>query len=799
MAELVFGIQYASIIALFVECWVVFKNWRERLHSYLFFAGITNLVNNVGYLLELKAHSEEAYLTALKLSYLGRIWIGFALFLFVAELVRVKIPNSIKYLLALIHSAIYVAVLTTEKTGLYYYNMRFVSDGVLPSLRFKAGIVHDFLTGMLVLYISVGMIMLITTWYKEKNDVAKKRLLMVFFAVVTLSVFVLIQMFKLFGLTIVYDVTMLGYPISTFFMFIAIFRYRLLDTETLARDYVIDELSEGIIAVDAKERLIFYNKPALALFPNLKTDSKGVTGMLQRTIDSGKPLSLGERIYTPEKNILYQNEVVSSTIYALVDNTDYYRYMDELKEQKRIADNANKAKSVFLANMSHEIRTPINAVLGMDEMILRESREKDILSYAQDIQTAGRTLLSLINDILDFSKIEEGKMEILPSQYELSFVIGDLANMIKDRAEKKGLHFEIKVNPETPHTLYGDEIRIKQIAVNLLTNAVKYTEQGTVRLEVGFRRHSDEEILLRFQVSDTGIGMKKEDMEKLFSPFSRIEESRNRAIEGTGLGMSIVKQLLGLMDSHLEVKSEYGKGSDFSFEIRQKVIKWDSIGDFTARYEAEAAKREEYHELFQAPDAQVLVVDDTEVNLIVIKNLLKRTRVKIDTVRSGKEAINAAQRKQYDVILIDHMMPEMDGIETLQKLKEETEKPSVYIALTANAVYGAREMYLAAGFADYLSKPVDGRQLEETLKKYLPEEKLVSPKTEEKIEAEEDVLMEEALDSEVVLKYLQKIPELDIDHGITNCDSEEGYLAVLEVFHETAEQEADAIEKLYEG
>ena len=289
--------------------------------------------------------------------------------------------------------------------------------------------------------------------------------------------------------------------------------------------------------------------------------------------------------------------------------------------------------------MSHEIRTPINAVLGMDEMILRESTETPIRTYAANIMSAGKTLLSLINDILDLSKVEEGKMEIIPVQYDLSSLINDLVNMTRDRAIKKGLKFNINVDRHIPRLLTGDEIRIRQCVMNLLTNAVKYTETGEVTLTISFttgENTASGHILLDFKVEDTGIGMKAEDMEKLFSPYKRIEEKRNRAIEGTGLGMSITRQLLELMGSALKVKSEYGKGSEFSFAIDQEVVKWEEIGDVAARFGELSDRGYEYHELFHAPEARILVVDDTEMNLTVMQSLLKKTRIKIDTALSGR-------------------------------------------------------------------------------------------------------------------------------------------------------------------
>ena len=396
----------------------------------------------------------------------------------------------------------------------------------------------------------------------------------------------------------------------------------------------------------------------------------------------------------------------------------------DLMRYAQAAQRASEAKSSFLANMSHEIRTPINAILGMDEMILRESGERATLSYAGDIQAAGRTLLSLINDILDLSKVEEGKMEIIPVQYELGSLINDLVNMTRQRAESKGLRFKVHVDEHIPHLLVGDEIRIRQCVLNLLSNAVKYTEKGTVTLEVGYSRLNDKCILLSFRVSDTGIGMKQQDMDKLFAPFSRIEEERNRAIEGTGLGMSITKQLLALMGTWLEVKSEYGKGSTFAFSVNQPVVAWDELGAFAER--VGGTQRNGYRERFHAPDAHILIVDDTVVNLTVMRGLLKKTKIRIDTAETGPDALVMAARRPYDLFFIDHMMPGMDGLETLREFRKlPGAEKTPCVALTANAVSGAREMYMEAGFSDYLSKPVDGGRLEDLLMRWLPPEKVL--------------------------------------------------------------------------
>ncbi len=466
---------------------------------------------------------------------------------------------------------------------------------------------------------------------------------------------------------------------------------------------------------------------------------------------------------------------------------------DELRltEQKRMAEAANRAKSSFLANMSHEIRTPINAILGLDEMILRESGEGETVKYAADIQAAGRTLLSLINDVLDLSKVEEGKMEIVPAQYELRRTVNDLVNLIRRRAEKKGLRFELRLDENAPCRLVGDEVRIRQCVLNLLTNAVKYTERGTVTFEVGFERLSDEKAALRFRVSDTGIGIKPEDMDKLFAPFARFELERNRTVEGTGLGMAITRQLLELMGSRLEVESVYGVGSTFSFSVEQTVEDWTGVGPAEEAAEPDAGRRTGYHERFHAPEAHVLVVDDMPVNLTVICGLLKRTQLRVDTAESGPEALEKAAGQRYDIAFIDHMMPGMDGVDTLGELKKlpGTER-TVCIALTANALVGSREKYLAAGFSDYLPKPVDSVRLEEMLMRWLPPEKVIIP---EEVPPEENAGTEE---TGLLPAWLKQVEGLDTSAGMRFCGSQEDYLEALAIFAGNAPSIEDELEVL---
>ena len=394
----------------------------------------------------------------------------------------------------------------------------------------------------------------------------------------------------------------------------------------------------------------------------------------------------------------------------------------KLSKAVNVAEEAGKAKSNFLAQMSHEIRTPINAVIGMDEMILRECTDSNIREYATDIKSASRTLLSLINGILDFSKIESGKMEIIPVNYNTAEMIDSLVNMISDRVEKKDLSLVLDIDENLPQVLYGDDVRIRQVITNLLTNAVKYTEKGSITLSVQTEEITDKECTVFVEVKDTGIGIKQEDMERLFLSFERIEESRNRNIEGTGLGMSIVEGILKLMGSSLNVSSEYGKGSSFSFSITQSIIDATPMGEYQRHHEVEYENVKKKN--LRILKADILVVDDNDMNLKVARGLMKKLEIIPDLAGSGHQAIEMLRSKHYDVVFMDHLMPDMDGIETLKQIRKDrlTDDTTVIIALTANAIAGAKDMYISNGFNDYMTKPIDPDMLEKKLTEYLPKD-----------------------------------------------------------------------------
>lgn len=511
-------------------------------------------------------------------------------------------------------------------------------------------------------------------------------------------------------------------------------------------------------------------------------------------------IMLGYAKNTEENARLIQHEME----YVETKNQQLEMANQMAEEARQEALAANAAKGKFLAHMSHEIRTPINAVLGMDTMILRETREPQIKEYALDIQNAGQNLLSLINDILDFSKIESGKLAIIQAEYDFSSMIHDIFNMVKAKAEGKKLKLAFHIDEEIPSKLLGDDVRIRQVLINLLNNSVKYTLKGSVALRVSGKVEGRKAIL-DFSVEDTGIGIREEDMEKLFQEFQRIEEKRNRNVEGTGLGLSITTQLLSLMGSKLCVESTYGKGSRFYFTLEQQIVDSSPVGNLEQRI-SEQYTEYSYMSAFTAPRAELLVVDDNATNLKVFVNLLKCTEVKVDVAASGKECLALVKNKRYDLIFLDHMMPELDGVETLHRMKampENQSQQTPVVALTANAIAGAKEMYLSEGFDAFLPKPVNPEKLEQMILRLLPRDLLKFEAPEEGIGALSDrsALSGQGRGTGAALSdgELPMVDGIDWSYGLMHLPDKELLLDTVKDFYKAIPVEADALEKFYAG
>ena len=771
-APIIVQIFMVTICAIFVVM-LLSKKINDVIQWLLLASGLA-LIQNAGYLLLLQSKNLNEASIALKAEYIGAAYVSTVSLLFVLGYCNKKLPRVVIWGLMGIDTCMLLGVWLWEYTTLYYTSVEYRVIGGTVKLVLGRGILYYIGVCKIVLELLFCMFVSVRELLNARTKIMKTKYVLLISALFFPN---LAYVGLVFGILKAYDTVPASTAVTCGILFLGVVYLHVFEDIYVAYADIVRQMKEPVVIMNKEYHFIGANKSAKALVPQICELEHGDSIIKEHIIDDDLArklvhqeeceLELNGRVFDVSVNDVVVDGKLRGYYLLLVDLTRERQHTLKMQQLKEEADKANQAKTAFLSNMSHELRTPINAITGMNEMVMRNSETPEILEYSQNIQFASKTLLSIVNDILDLSKIECGKMELTAGEYKLKQLLYDCYMMVSSRAGAKGLEMIVKSNGKLPSVLYGDELRIRQIIINLLTNAVKYTENGSVTLQFDGHVIEDEMLQLEVSVKDTGIGVKEENIDKLFDIFQRMDLKKNKAIEGTGLGLAITKQFVDLMGGTISVQSTYGAGSCFTVKLPQKIIDSHPMGDFYSGDIGGQNKKKNYQKQFEAPDASALVVDDVEVNLMVIKGLLKETKLQIDTARSGQECLQKVKEKRYDIILMDHMMPEMDGVETLQCLRELEDCLNIHtpvIALTANAIMGVREMYLQAGFADYLSKPVEESALESMIIKYLPKEK-------RHLTGEDNA--ENKGELTMIEKLKQLIPEIDILAGMGYCGNDE--------------------------
>ena len=735
-----------------------------------------------------------------KMEYLGKCFGNFCALMFMIRWKNIKIPQWAIHLLLVVNMGFYVMIATVDYHHLYYKDYWLAPSKANLNgytLEISPAPMYYVYMAFLLAEIMTTIGIIISSYCSQRSMPNKGKIHFLMIAAM-LSPMLLLSL-RILKILKGDDPTPLGILLSCIFMSIAVVKYGLFDPVKNAKNYIIDNLKEAVIVTDADHRFLFLNSMADKIITSINKEQGYCTDDKIYTFIQGSQdfFDWKDRHYQVEETVLKDNELIQGYMMTIVDVTKIIEQNHLMKRLVLQTEDANRAKTNFVSNMSHEIRTPMNSIVGITEILLRSRHSPKEQEYLLNIQSSGRVLLTIINDVLDCSKMEAGKMQLFDEPYDTCSMFHDLRISMENRIGHSGLELIYDIDQDIPCKLKGDMGRIRQVIINLVNNAIKYTEKGSVRFSVHVRQKNTDKVMLYYEVADTGIGIRKEDHKILFDAFQRVEMDRNRYVEGTGLGLTISQNLVNMMGGVIEVESEYGKGSRFFFTIEQTIIDPTPVSAVNYNGQKDNVTEKEAECLFIAPEAHILLVDDNELNLVVAKELLKPLRMQIDTAENGLQAVKMVRGSQYDLVLMDHMMPVMDGIEAakaIRALPEDKYQKLPIIALTANAMVDARKEFLNAGMNGFVAKPIDFARICNQLKLWLPKDLVRDvPKEEAK-----KLLADDLSDREIQPEDPQM--GFSFEEGVNHCGSKAALMKTIRIFYRTIDSKANKIEQcLKEG